>query len=232
MTKSYPINSKFKYDSLFISLSVTIMITCDVLVYKTLDFSGFKITFSGILFSFYFLISTIQTEVYGYRQGVKTVWIIVLCQSIFVMIIFAASHAQPENNQISMNFRSLFGEFWRVMVGTWTSVPISYFINGFVISNLKKVFLGRFFFIRYIIASMITQAALLLSAYPISLSSKYSFNELIIIIATTWSYKVIMSIILLPIGIILSDKIKKLESTDIYDWNISYNPFLFKGNKK
>ncbi|MDC9588036.1 VUT family protein [Xenorhabdus sp. XENO-10] len=232
MTHSYPNKTKFKYDSLFVALSVTIMVTCDVLVYKTLDFGGFKITFSGILFSFYFLISTIQTEVYGYRQGVNTVWIIVLCQSIFVMIIFAASHAQPENNQISMNFNALFGEFWRVMVGTWTSVPISYFINGFVISSLKKVFLGRFFFIRYIIASMITQAALLLSAYPISLSSKYSFNELVTIIATTWSYKVIMSIILLPIGILLADKIKKLESTDIYDWNISYNPFLFRGNKK
>ncbi|WP_237387225.1 VUT family protein [Xenorhabdus sp. Sc-CR9] len=208
------------------------MITCDVLVYKTLDFDGFKITFSGILFSFYFLISTIQTEVYGYRQGVKTVWIMVLCQSIFVMVIFAASHTQPENNEISMNFRSLFGEFWRVMVGTWISVPISYFINGFVISSLKKVFLGRFFFIRYIIASMITQASLLLSAYPISLSSKYSLDELIIIIFTTWSYKVIMSIILLPIGIILANKVKKLEQTDIYDWNISYNPFIFRGNKR
>ncbi|WP_340619808.1 VUT family protein [Xenorhabdus siamensis] len=232
MTQIYPTNSNFKYNSLFISLSVTIMITCDVLVYKTLDFYGLKITFSGILFSFYFLISTVQTEVYGYRQGVKTVWIMVLCQSIFVMVIFIASHTQPENNQISMNFKSLFGEFWRVMVGTWTSVPISYFINGFVISSLKKVFLGRFFFLRYIIASMITQASLLLSSYPISLSSKYSVNELVIIISTTWSYKVIMSIILLPIGIILADKVKKLESADVYDWGISYNPFSFGGNKK
>ncbi|WP_340610340.1 VUT family protein [Xenorhabdus stockiae] len=232
MTQVYPTSSNFKYNYLFISLSVTIMITCDVLVYKTLDFYGLKITFSGILFSFYFLISTVQTEVYGYRQGVKTVWVMVLCQSIFVMVIFIASHSQPDNNQISMNFRELFGEFWRVMIGTWASVPISYFINGFVISTLKKVFLGRFFFIRYIIASMITQASLLLSSYPISLSSKYSANELIIIISTTWSYKVIMSIILLPIGIILADKIKKLESADVYDWGISYNPFNFGGDKK
>lgn len=221
-----------RFNSLFISLSVTIMITCDVLVYKTLDFHGFKITFSGILFSFYFLISTIQTEVYGYRQGVKTVWIMVLCQSIFVMAIFTASHTQPENNQISLSFRALFGEFWRVMVGTWTSVPISFFINGFVVSNLKKVFLGKFFFIRYTIASMTTQAALLLSAYPISLTSKYSLDELITIIITTWSYKVIMSIILLPVGIFLTDKVKKLESADVYDWGISYNPFILRGDKK
>lgn len=221
----------FKYDAFFMALSVTIMITCDVLVYKTLDFYGFKITFSGILFSFYFLLSTIQTEVYGYRQGVKTVWMMVFCQSLFVMLIFIASQTQPNNNPISKNFYALFGEFWRVMLGTWTSVPISYFINGFVISNLKKVFLGKFFFIRYIIASMSTQAALLLSAYPISLSSKYSLDELITITSTTWIYKVIMSIILLPVGIILVDKVKKWESADVYDWGISYNPFFLRRKK-
>ncbi|WP_139356297.1 VUT family protein [Izhakiella australiensis] len=96
---------------------------------------------------------------------------------------------------------------------------------------IGKVFLGKFFFIRYIIASMVTQAALLLSAYPISLSSKYSFNELITILITTWSYKVIMAVILLPVGIALAEKVKKLESVDVFDWNISYNP-LFTGSKK
>jgi queuosine precursor transporter len=231
MIPSTSVRPHFKYDAFFMALSVTIMVTCDVLVYKTLDFNGFKITFSGILFSFYFLLSTIQTEVYGYRQGVRTVWIMVLCQSLFVMLIFIASQTQPNNNHISMNFHALFGEFWRVMVGTWTSVPISYFINGFVISSLKKVFLGKFFFIRYIIASMTTQAALLLSAYPISLSSKYSVDELVTIVATTWTYKVIMSVLLLPVGIILANKVKKWESADVYDWGISYNPFFIRRKK-
>ncbi len=225
-------SKRFKYDSLLLALSVTIMISCDTLVYKTLDFYGLKITCSGILFSFYFLISTLQTEVYGYREGVKTVWIMVLCQSVFVMAIFTAAQIQPDNNQISVNFHSLFGEFWRVMLGTWTSVPISYFINGIVISILKKIFLGRFFFIRYIIASMVTQASLLLSAYPISLSSKYTFDELTVILITTWSYKVIMAIILLPVGMLLARKLKKLESVDTFDWRISYNPFTLRNNVK
>ncbi|OON42063.1 hypothetical protein BTJ39_02605 [Izhakiella australiensis] len=64
-------NKRYRFDSLFLALSVTLMISCDTLVYKTLSFYDLKITCSGILFSFYFLISTVQTEVYGYREGVS-----------------------------------------------------------------------------------------------------------------------------------------------------------------
>lgn len=41
----------------FVGLTVTIMITCDTLVYKVFDIYGFKITASGIVFSLCFLIS-------------------------------------------------------------------------------------------------------------------------------------------------------------------------------
>lgn len=71
---------------------------------------------------------------------------------------------------------------------------------------------------------MITQAALLLTAYPISLSSKYSVNELVNIIITTWSYKVIISVFLLPVAMYLAHKVKRIEGTDHYDWGASYNP--------
>lgn len=72
---------------------------------------------------------------------------------------------------------------------------------------------------------MSTQAALLLTAYPISLSGKYSVMELVNIISTTWTYKVIISIVLLPLAIVMVGVVKKVEKTDHYDWGISYNPF-------
>ncbi|WP_398459999.1 VUT family protein [Sodalis praecaptivus] len=79
-----------------------------------------------------------------------------------------------------------------------------------MISRMKTHFRGKLFFVRYITASMATQAALLLTAYPISLSSKYTSSEIINIIATTWSYKVIISVFLLPVAIYLSERVKKL----------------------
>ncbi|WP_269936315.1 VUT family protein [Serratia liquefaciens] len=215
----------FKLYGLFVGLTVTIMITCDTLVYKVFDIYSFKITASGIVFSLCFLISTLLTEVYGYKLSVRAVWIMVLCQTLYVLILNISSVIQSNNNVIASNYYSLFHEFWRVMIGTWMSVPVSYFVNGFIISKMKIIFSGKYFFVRYIIGSMTTQAALLLTAYPISLSGKYTAIELVNIISTTWSYKVVVSIILLPLAIFLVGIVKKVERTDHYDWGTSYNPF-------
>lgn len=223
---------EYKLYGLFVGLTVTIMITCDTLVYRVFDVFGYNITASGIIFSLCFLISTIMTEVYGYRLSVINIWIVVFCQSVFVMLVYLSSIIQPDFNGISTGYNFLFRDFWRVMIGSWISVPVSYFINGFIISKLKIVFYGKFFLIRYTIGSMTTQAALLLTAYPISLSGKYSLQELTSIILTTWSYKVCISLLLLPIAIWLVNVVKRIEKTDHYDWGVSYNPtFIFKRKK-
>lgn len=135
-----------KLYSLFIGLIVTIMITCDTMVYKVFNIYGLKITASGIVFSLYFLISTIITEVYGYKLSVRAVWIMFSCQTLYVLILNSASVIQIGNNELASNYYHLYHEFWRVMVGTWISVPVSYFINGFIISKMKVIFFWEIFF--------------------------------------------------------------------------------------
>lgn len=220
----------YKLYGLIVGLTVTIMIVCDTLVYKVLDIYGLKITASGIIFSLCYLLSTISTEVYGYKLGGRTVWIIVICQTVFVLLINLAAIIQIDQNAIAQNYYALFNEFWRVMIGTWISVPASYFCNGVIVSRLKIYFNGRWFIVRYVISAMVAQAVLLLTAYPISLSSKYTVSELANIILTTWSYKILMSIILLPAGIYLVNVIKRIEKTDYYDWQVSYNPLRVFGD--
>ncbi|MDN0030912.1 VUT family protein, partial [Serratia marcescens] len=91
-----------KLYGLFVGLTVTIMITCDTLVYKVFDIYGFKITASGIVFSLCFLISTLLTEVYGYKLSVRAIWIMVFCQSLYVIILNLSAVIQPENNDIGL----------------------------------------------------------------------------------------------------------------------------------
>jgi len=225
-------NTDYKLYGLFVGLMVTIMIVCDTVVYKVINIYEFKITASGIVFSLCYLLSTISTEVYGYKLGGRTVWIMVFSQTIYVLLINLCAIIQKDSNPISEHYYYLFHNFWQVMVGTWISVPASYFCNSLLISKLKIYFGGRFFIIRYTLSAMIAQAVLLLTSYPISLSSKYGIHELVNIIATTWSYKVVMSILLLPVGIYFVGIIKKIEKTDYYDWGISYNPLsVFRDTK-
>lgn len=39
-----------------------------------------------------------------------------------------------------------------------------------------------------------------------------------------------MSVILLPVGIYLVNIIKRIEKTDYYDWQVSYNPLRVFGD--
>jgi len=222
-------NTDYKLYGLFVGLTVTIMVVCDTLMFKVFNINGFRITASGIIFSLFYLLSTISTEVYGYKLGGRTVWIVVLCQTIYVFFINICAVVQVDSNELSKHYYGLYNDFWRVTVATWISMPASYFCNSLLISKLKIYFSGRFFIIRYTLSAMLAQAVLLITDYPISLSSKYSFIELVNIISTTWCYKVVMSIVLFPVGIYIVHQIKKIEKTDYYDWGISYNPLkVFK----
>lgn len=227
-------NLTYKYYGLFVGLNVTIMITCDTLVYKTIDIFQLKITASGIIFSLAFIFSTLITEVYGYKLAARSIWIMMICQTVYVLLLNIICHIDSDNNSFSKSYYIIYNDLWRVMIGTWISVPVSYFLNGIIISRMKIIFSGRCFFVRYLMASVCTHGSLLLTSYPISLSNKYSLRTLAIIIMTTWGYKIIMSIILLPFAIYLVHQIKKIENTDHFDWGTSYNPFLniFSDNKQ
>lgn len=231
MANSANNDTNFKLYGLIVGLTITIMLTCDTLVYKSINIYNFKITASGIIFSFCYVLSTISTEVYGYKLGGRTIWIIVICQPVFILSICAASSIQSDSNQISQHYYALFNEFWKVMVGTWISVPASYFCNGFIVSKMKIFFNGKLFIVRYIFSAFMAQGILLLTSYPIILWNKYSAIDLANIILTTWAYKIVASVILLPVGIYLVNVVKKIEKTDYYDWNISYNPFHVFGEK-
>jgi uncharacterized PurR-regulated membrane protein YhhQ (DUF165 family) len=129
---------EYKLYGLIVGLTVTIMIVCDTLVYKVIDVYGFKITASGVIFSLSYILSTISTEVYGYKLGGRTVWIIILCQSVFVILInLAVLIPETSPGTIGGHFYSIYNEFWKVMIGTWISVPASYFCNGYLISKIK-----------------------------------------------------------------------------------------------
>lgn len=77
--------SSYKLYSFLTGLTVTIMITCDTLVFKVLNFYSLKITASGIIFSLCFVLLTLLTEVYGYKLATKATWIMIFCQSIYVL---------------------------------------------------------------------------------------------------------------------------------------------------
>ncbi len=224
-------NTQFKFYGLLIGILVSILVTCDALSFKVINIFGYDIAVSGILFSFSFPLAAVATEVYGYKFAVRIVWIQLFSQFFFITVVSLIIRLSSQHDIISILYFDLYKQLWRVLIASTIAVPISYFINNFLMSIIKVYYKGNHLIARTLVSNIIGAAILVSISYPINYYGIYSLHHIANIAFNTWLLKLILSIILLPISIILSFVLKKIEKTDFYDYGISYNPVkVFSNN--
>jgi len=222
---------KLKLYGLFVGLTITIMLICDTLAFKVIKLRGIEFAASGLIYSFSFLLSSITTEVYGFNLAGRIIWIQLLCHVIFILTVTLAVYLpSPDHSNISILYFALYGNLWHVLLGSCIAIPSAYFINDIIISKLKIYMYGRLFILRFFVSNVIGNAILVCISYPVNFYSQYSLTHIAVIGFNTWIYKLIASMVLLPIGIILTKKIKKFEKLDYYDYGLTYNPMTVFGN--
>jgi len=206
---------------------ITILITCDAIAFKSVQWHGFHFAASGLIFPFSFFIACILTEVYGYRLAGRIIWVQLCCSSIFIVLInllILPNHTTQHS--IDTNYFLLYHCYWRVILSTALATPTAYFVADLVISKIKVLFNGKLFILRYIIANIIGKLLLVSISYPINYYHLYPILIIFKIILDTWLFKIAVSLLLSPIAIMTANKIKKAEHLDFFDYGISYNPVL------
>ena len=92
-------------------------------------------------------------------------------------------------------------------------------------SRMKVASKGKYFSARAIVSTIAGEGIDTIIFFPIALGGLIGWNELWIIIATEALLKILYEVIILPITICVVKWIKKIDQSDAYDQNISFNPF-------
>lgn len=224
----------FKLYGTFVSLMITVMLLCDVLAFKIVCISGHYFAASGLIFPLSFFLACIVTEVYGYKLASRIIWLQVICQAIFILVInLFVIFPSGMNSDFSFFYFGLYKNFWHVLVVASFAIPLAYFTTDFIMSTYKLKMCGDFFYFRYFLSNFLGKAILVIISYPVTFSGKYSPSGILHIAVNTFLYKIAMAIVLMPIALVCSILVKKLEKLDFYDYGISYNPLsVFKDIKK
>ena len=82
---------------------------------------------------------------------------------------------------------------------------------------------GKNFSARAVISTLLGESADSLIFFPIAFAGIIPANELLIMIGTQAFLKSAYEVLILPVTIRVVKYIKKIENTDVYDTNISYN---------
>ncbi len=225
MQKSY------KLLTLFLVLNITFQLISDATAGKIIELLGYPVSVTVLYFPIVYILSDIITEVYGYAQARKVMWLTLL-SSVTAGIFYQIAVAIPSASffEAGAAYETVFGIVPRILVGGWLAVFVGETINNYILAKLKVKTEGKYLWLRTITSTVFGQFGNTTVFYIVALGGILPTNILVVSIIAGWLFKVAIEVILTPVTYAVVNKVKQIEKEDYYDRNTDFNPIKFEAN--
>lgn len=207
---------------------VVCLIASNLFETKLFNLCGIALTGGVIIFPVSYIINDCLVEVYGYRKSRMVIWMgfamnfFVVATAQIVRLLPAASFWDGGEH-----FNYIFSLAPRVTLASLLAFVSGSTVNALIMSKMKVAQHGRGFSLRAILSTIGGESVDSLIFFPIAFWG-IGMSEMLKLMITQIVIKTAYEIIILPITNIVVRKLKKIEGEDVYDENISYNPFKLK----
>jgi queuosine precursor transporter len=210
-------------------LFITIDLASVSVAYKMVSLNYLFQIVSGATFIFplTYCLGDVVAEVYGYRMARNLIWLSLVLQFIFALLVTIAIHLpNPDFWENNPAYIIVFGSILRfVIAGTFANVA-SNFINIYIVSKLKIPFEGRFFWARSVLSTIISGFVLVAIIILVGFSGeKIDLYKSWIMFKSTFSLEILYAFMLIIPATMLAKFLKKTEKVDVYDYDTNFNPF-------
>ena len=208
---------------------VVCLIVSNLFETKILMLGPVTATAGLLLFPVSYIINDCITEVWGYRKARLVIW------SAFAMNFMVVGVAQLaivlpaapfwEGGE---HFDFVFSMTPRIVVASLCAFLAGSFLNAYVMSKMKISSGGRNFSLRAIVSTLAGESVDSLIFFPMAFGGLITGDKLFLMIGTQTVLKSVYEVIVLPVTIRVVRYVKKIDGSDAYDMNISFNPFKIK----
>lgn len=126
------------------------------------------------------------------------------------------------------HFDFVFGMVPRIVAASLMAFLVGSFLNAYVMSKMKVASRGRHFSARAILSTLAGETADSLIFFPVAFGGIIAWRELLIMMCIQIILKSMYEVIILPVTIRVVKAIKKIDGSDVYDTDISYNVLKVK----
>ncbi len=203
----------YKYLIFLAMLSMTIMLSKGILSYRLVEINGYIMQAGQLIAPFWFILCDIIAEVYGYQIAKKIIYAGLICQ-----IIFAFACAEliqlpfPTFWHDNQAYKLVLGDIWRVSLAVLIALTFSGCINIKLITWWKFLTNGRYFWLRCIGASFISELLFSIFSTFVIQYGRQNIQIIIFIILMSIALKLIYSIVLVTPANIVVFYLKKAEN--------------------
>ena len=212
---------------MIVALFITCLITANIIAVKLISLYGFILPAAILIFPLSYIIGDVLTEVYGYRQARRVIWLGFFCNFITVVAIWIGQmlpSASFWDGQAS--YERILGSAPRLLFASFLAYLVGEFSNAFVLAKLKIATKGRWLWLRTIGSTLIGQG--LDSALFITLAfvGTIPLNALFAAVVIQWLAKSAYEAVVTPLTYVVVTFLKRKEGLDVYDHDTKFNPLL------
>jgi uncharacterized integral membrane protein (TIGR00697 family) len=227
------INTMNTYSSWFIAI-VTLFITCliasNIIAVKLISVFGLTLPAAIIIFPISYILGDVLTEVYGYRQARRVIWLGFFCNLIVVAAVTLGQllpAASFWDGQAA--YERILGYTPRILAASFLAYLVGEFANSFVLAKMKIATNGRWLWTRTIGSTVVGQGLDSLVFITLAFLGTIPLTALVSAILTQWLAKSIYEAAVTPLTYKAVNFLKGHEGLDIYDHDTRFNPLLVGG---
>ncbi len=206
------------------AIFVTCLITANVIAVKVISLGPFILPAAIIIFPMSYIFGDILTEVYGYRQARRVIWLGFFCNLIFVVFAWVGQVLPPAPFwEWQKAYESILGYTPRLLAASFGGYLVGEFANSFVLAKMKILTRGRWLWTRTIGSTIVGQGLDTLVFITLAFVGTPSF--VFIMILYHWLAKTAIEAVATPFTYAVVNSLKKKEAIDTYDDKTNFNPF-------
>ena len=205
------------------------LIAANLLETKVIQIGSLTVTAGLVVFPISYIINDCIAEVWGFKKARLIIWsgfamnFFVVALGLIAVAIPAAPFWEGEEH-----FDFVFGMAPRIVAASLMAFLVGSFLNAYVMSKMKVASQGRNFSARAIWSTVVGETADSLIFFPVAFGGVIAWKELLIMMGIQIVLKSLYEVMILPVTIRVVKAIKKIDGSDVYDTDISYNVLKVK----
>jgi len=210
------------------SIFITCLITSNIIAVKLVNIFGLVLPAAIIIFPISYIFGDVLTEVYGYHQARRVIWLGFFCNLIAAVAIWlgqilpAASFWEGQ-----AAYERILGYTPRLLGASFLAYLVGEFANSFVMAKMKIATNGRWLWTRTIGSTLVGQGLDSLVFMTLAFIGTIPLTVLVGAIVVQWLSKSAYEAIITPLTYVVVNFLKKREGLDVFDTDTRFNPLLF-----
>ena len=173
-----------------VAVFVTCLITANIIAVKLVDLFGLILPAAIFIFPLSYITGDVLTEVYGYRQARKVIWLGFMCNVIVVLAISVAQVLPAASFWDGQKaYERILGYTPRIVAASFLAYLVGEFANSFVLAKLKIATQGRWLWMRTIGSTLVGQGLDSMVFISLAFAGTIPVHALTLAVVTQWLAK-------------------------------------------